>query len=149
MLKAVLDTNIYISYLLSSANETTNIARAVELAGNGLYTPVVPLVLLDEIERVVQRPRFHSRISHEAVNKLVAFLKEVGEEVELSGADYAGRTADPKDDYLVEAALTTSAEFLVTGDRHVLGLSGSIDNLLIVPPAKFVQLLLERDADPT
>ena len=148
MPKAVLDANVYISYLLSSANDLTSVVQAVELAGNGLYTPIVPLLLLDEIQRVVRRPRFRGRISREAVDKLVAFLKEVGEGVDLRGNNYAGRTPDPNDNYLIEAAMTTSAEFLVTGDRHVLGLSGSFDNLQIVPPAKFVLLLLERVSTP-
>jgi uncharacterized protein len=47
---------------------------------------------------------------------------------------------DPKDDVIVATAVKAEADFLVTGDRHLLSL-GSHGGIRIVSPRQFLDLL--------
>jgi uncharacterized protein len=47
---------------------------------------------------------------------------------------------DPKDDVIVATAIRAQAEYLVTGDRHLLSL-GSYRGIQIVTPRRFLNLL--------
>lgn len=47
---------------------------------------------------------------------------------------------DPSDDFVLSAAIETSADYIVTGDRHLLVL-GSYRSIGIVPPAQFLNIL--------
>jgi uncharacterized protein len=47
---------------------------------------------------------------------------------------------DPKDDAIVATALKAKADFLVTGDRHLLS-HGSHESIQIVAPRQFLDLL--------
>jgi uncharacterized protein len=47
---------------------------------------------------------------------------------------------DPNDDMIVATAVKAKADFIVTGDRHLLAL-GSHDSIRIVTPREFLDLL--------
>jgi predicted nucleic acid-binding protein len=48
--------------------------------------------------------------------------------------------ADPDDDKFVECAVEGKARYIVSGDKHLLGL-GSYQGIQVVPPAAFVTLV--------
>jgi putative PIN family toxin of toxin-antitoxin system len=47
---------------------------------------------------------------------------------------------DPKDDVIVATAVKAKADFLVTGDRHLIAL-GSYEGIQIIAPRQFLDLL--------
>ena len=47
---------------------------------------------------------------------------------------------DPDDDMVVATALAAEAEYLVTGDRHLLSL-GSYQGVSMLKPARFLEVL--------
>jgi predicted nucleic acid-binding protein len=47
---------------------------------------------------------------------------------------------DPDDDYVLSAALETSAPYIVSGDQHLLDLS-TYQSIHIVTPGEFLRLL--------
>jgi uncharacterized protein len=49
-------------------------------------------------------------------------------------------TRDPKDDFLVQLAIDSKADFLVSGDKDVLVL-GEVGDTKIVTPSKFIELI--------
>jgi putative PIN family toxin of toxin-antitoxin system len=52
---------------------------------------------------------------------------------------------EPKDDVIVATAIKANADFLVTGDRHLLSL-GSHECVRIVSPRQFLDLLQPEEA---
>ena len=52
-------------------------------------------------------------------------------------------TDDPSDNRLLEAGVAGNADFIVSGDRHLLSL-GSYASLAIVTPARFAAILAEQ-----
>ncbi len=54
--------------------------------------------------------------------------------------------ADPDDDRVLEAAVAGEADFIVSGDRHLLDL-GRYEGIEIVTPARFLAELSMRPPD--
>jgi predicted nucleic acid-binding protein len=50
-------------------------------------------------------------------------------------------TADPDDDVIVECALIANAEYVVTGDRHLIDME-RYASVQMVRPAHFVELVV-------
>lgn len=46
---------------------------------------------------------------------------------------------DPSDDRILECAISSDSEFLITGDRHLLKL-GSFERTKIITPAQFLAI---------
>jgi predicted nucleic acid-binding protein len=49
---------------------------------------------------------------------------------------------DPDDDWVIQCALSANADYIVTGDKALIGLA-RIGNVLIVSPSDFVTNVLE------
>ncbi len=73
------------------------------------------------------------------INDLTAFATLVLPEYHVHGV-----SADPDDDTILECALAGGADYVVTGDRHLLDL-GTFRGILIVPPAVFGALFELQD----
>ena len=92
--------------------------------------------LLDELYAVTQRPKFKKYFaSSENVKELLNFLSTMGEMIELPET-LPERCRDSKDDYLLELALISDADFLVTGDKDLLVLQ-TIGDCQIVTAMEF------------
>ena len=77
--------------------------------------------LLEELERVLLRPKFRSYATENEVRRFVAIIREFAS-VSPDPPAEPGLTADPHDDYLVALARATHAGVLVSGDRHLMEL---------------------------
>ena len=135
LVQVVPDPNVLIS-----AAVTPNGACA-QLLSRLLESPleiVVSPLLLDEIERVLWRPRFGQipsalRVSYVEFLRRIAHLEE---DITPTGVQLV--PADPRDDYLVQLTLAGNRRLLVTGDRHLLDLAGEY---LIVSPRELLDRL--------
>ncbi len=114
-IKVIVDVNIWISFL---------IGRKLQRIFDVLIKPQIRLVfskeLLDELYDVSQRPKFKKYFSSsDKVTELLEFLPLIGEMVVLPDM-IMKRCRDCKDDYLLELAKVSNADFLVTGDKDLL-----------------------------
>lgn len=133
--RAVLDTNLIVSYLLS---EGETMSRLIDLWEEKLFVYVISQAMLDELEEVVDRPHLRTFMKGEP-GKLVRSIKSDAEmvpgELELTGV-----CRDPKDDKFIACAIEGKADFIVTGDKDLLDL-GAYQSVKMIQASEFVRLL--------
>jgi len=131
--RAVLDPNVLVAALLSRDGTP---ARLVRSWLDGAFELVVSDMLLTELERALAYPTLEARIAPDDARAFVALLRAraalVGDPTVVEP-----RSADPDDDYLIALAERATA-YLVSGDRHLLALSGSYP---IVTASAFADLI--------
>jgi uncharacterized protein len=140
-MRVLIDTNVFISYLLSPHG--AGAIRAIfEAWSLGEFTLLLPEALLEEIQvTVTGRPHLSSKIPLEVLEEFVATIKAFSEEIGRITDPIPAVTRDPKDDYLLAYALVGSADYLVTGDDDLLALDGTIQELRILSPRQFADRL--------
>jgi len=136
--RAVLDPNVIISGLLSPTGNAAHLLQAWE---DGAFDLIVSAFLLDELERALGYPRLRRRISAEAADRIVEWLRESATVAEDPDAAPHVRSADPGDDYLIALAASRQS-ILVSGDKHLLDLA---DQIPVLDPKRFRERLSVRD----
>jgi uncharacterized protein len=149
-IRALFDTNIFISYLLPS-KASSAIEYIIEAAFDEGFTLLIAEEVVEEFSaRVASKKYLAQRIPKEAADQLIEAVLEVAEVIPSinpstsPGASPASGlpvvTRDVKDDYLLAYALLGRADYLVTGDDDLLVLK-EVERVRIVTPAEFKQVL--------
>jgi putative PIN family toxin of toxin-antitoxin system len=111
VIRAVLDTNVLVSAMISSAGNEALLVLAIN---QGLVTPCFSPAILREYSDVLLRPRFG--FPADDVDALLGLLHRCGS---LFDPVPIGRSSpDPDDDEFIACALAAKAEFLVTGNKR-------------------------------
>lgn len=131
MPRAVLDPGVLVSALITPAGAAAKVLRAVREGGFDL---LVSRLLLDDLESVLRRDKFRRYLELDDVSAGIRLLLDEGQLVEDSGRPPPLRCADPDDDYLIALAHQEGAA-LVSGDRHLLDLAGTIP---VFSPSEFL-----------
>ena len=142
-MRAVLDPNVLISAVISPAGAPREIVTAWT---QGSFDLVVSPLLLDELRDVLARPRFRRWVSAATVAEYIQGLTDAATIIEDPPA-VPGLSPDPDDDYLITLARVAEAGYLVSGDRHLTGLSDPIPPVLT--PREFCDRLTEPPSIPT
>ncbi len=116
MLKAVLDTNILVSGILYEAGPQ---AKLLGLARLGRFEVILSVDIIAELRDVLSRPKFNLTEGEvdSTIKELLKFCKVVIPHEKLNVVK-----ADPKDNIIIEAAVSSRADFVVSGDKHLLDL---------------------------
>jgi uncharacterized protein len=109
----VVDTNLWIRILLAGPATMPVLAAWME----GRFQVIVSDSLLDELDRVWQRPRFKNRISAEHARTLLAQLRWRG--IRVAPTTVPPHCRDPKDQPVLAAAIDGHANAIVTGDADL------------------------------
>lgn len=139
MLRAVLDANVMISALIQPKGASGRILTSL-LERNSFEVVVSPTILA-EVRRSLSYPKVRKYIktSDEDLDLWVASLELIAQPVDGNLRIHTV-AADPDDNKYIEAAVEGLAQFVVTGDKHLLSLE-SYENIRIVTPRVFVDLL--------
>ena len=132
-IKAILDTNVFISGLLWKG-PPFEILRAWQ---EQRFRLAISSPILDEYRRVLDeltKERTLPVLS--SILKVIEFNSEMVEPISFSEPV----CSDPDDDKFLEAALAASANYVVTGDTALLNIK-SHRRVEIVRPARFLKLL--------
>lgn len=134
----VLDSNVFISFLLKSPSCRELIAEWRE----GSFEVAISASLLRELRRVLKRPKFQKRISHEDIDELMTFIEETALFVQpITLRERICR--DKTDDKVFACAFAAGATCVVSGDKDVLT-AGPIGGLLLCSPRDFLTWLKKR-----
>ena len=140
-MRVLVDTNVLISFLLSPG-EGGAIRAIFRAYLNDQFTLLMPEWLVDEfLSSVRDKPRLAKRITAEQLNRFIALIAQLAEQVAKIETPIPAVTRDPDDDYVLAYALVGAADYLVTGDRDLLVLKDQIAGLTILTPAEFAALL--------
>jgi len=133
--RVVLDANVLVSAAISAAGPPRQIVSAWV---DGRFQLVASPALLEELSDVLARPRFRRFISIATAGDLIDGLAEDAEILDDPPAQ-PGLSPDPDDDYLITLARAAKADYLVSGDRHLLDLTDPGPPVLT--PRQFLDLL--------
>jgi hypothetical protein len=138
VLKAVLDTNLFISALLTAKG---NPAKILNRWKAGSFDLVISLPILKEIKRVILYPKIRKRLNWTDVeiNEFLLGLAQFG--FMVSGeAKIDVIKDDPTDNKYLACALEGNADYIVTGDQHLLKVK-EYKGTKIIPPKEFLEIL--------
>lgn len=127
--RLVLDTNVFVSALISGAGSPSQILRAVQ---NKKAIHLVSDPIVEEYLRVLDYPRIRrfKRITDAFIADIAAYLVYQTERVEL--VSKIKMSPDPDDDIFLQTAVDGSATLLVTGDKTDLLSLRMVESIPIV-----------------
>ena len=141
MLKAVIDTNVFVSSLLVRAGLP---ARVLEAWRERQYLLIVSPAIIAEIRATLRYPRIRRKYANtdEDVEQLVALL-EHDALIVPGGVDVANAIPqDPSDEVVLACAIEAQADLIVSGDHHLLDL-GAYQDIPILTARQFLERLGE------
>ncbi len=137
-MKALLDTNALVSVLL----RPDGVSRQIfERWLDGEFELAVSPGTLRELADVLPRPHIFKKY-HLTEQLIDQHLDTLRTEAEVAPGLLVLDAVpdDPKDNHIIAAAIETSCEYIVSGDRHLLDLH-EFQNIRIVTPRDFLMLL--------
>jgi putative PIN family toxin of toxin-antitoxin system len=137
--RAVLDANILASALMRPQGPPGQIL--VLFLRQGTFELVLSTAILEGVGRVLRYPRVRRRIaaSDQELDLWLAALALVAVPVE-GRLQVRAVAADPDDDKYLAAAVEGMAEYVVSGDDHLLSL-GTHQGIRVVTARAFLELL--------
>jgi uncharacterized protein len=132
VLRVTADTNIFISGL----NFAGAPRQILNLAESGAIHLAVSDDILDEVTRVLRREKFGW--PEEEIDRALAQISRFAEHVEPKQRIDA-ITEDPTDNRIIECAVASLSEYLVTGDNHLLKLR-QFGGTKIIKAADFLEI---------
>ncbi|MGE5378153.1 MAG: putative toxin-antitoxin system toxin component, PIN family [Bacteroidota bacterium] len=136
-MRAVIDTGVFVSALIRRQGTPGDVLRALR---DGRFTIIYTTDIVVEIIDVLGRPFFRTKyhIEPDDMTALVNLIRLRGELVNPDKKVTACR--DPKDNKFLEAALASSVDCIVSGDRDLLEMS-VFEEIPILRPAEFLARL--------
>ena len=135
-MRIVLDTNVVVSAILFGGKPQEILEAA--LAGDFCLCVSEPMVA--ELQGVLQRPKFE--FNRQIVQSIVSEITLLAEWVTPT-KHFELVEDDPADNDVIDCAVEANADFLISGDRHLLQL-GTCVNIQIVSPNSFIKILENR-----
>lgn len=133
MFKVVLDTNIFVSSIFWDKG---NPHKTVELALDKKINVYTSIDILKELEKVLRRDfEEPDELIHSQISLIMEYAKLINVNCRLDVVQ-----DDPDDNKIVECAVSAEADFIVTGDPHLLNLKEYM-NTKIVSPKEFLNFV--------
>ncbi len=136
MPRVVLDTNV----LISAIGWRGNPRKVLDLCIEGELSLVQTQETLKELERVLQRPKFNF-ISVEKRQELLGDLRRISIKV-TPEKNIGVIQEDPEDNKFLDCALAGKADYIVSGDWHLLTLKEH-EGIKMVTASELLEVLSE------
>lgn len=138
-LSVVIDTNVWISGLISRSGAPAELTRRVVRSA----CPVFSQATFAELGERFWRPKFDRYVSMELRNALLDDIAGVARLVDVPRAIGERRLCrDPADDKFIHAALVSQPAWLITGDKDLLALTDTLraEGISVLSPADALAL---------
>jgi len=111
--RTIFDTNLWISFLISKKYNQID-----DLINSRKILLIFSSELLEEFITVARRPKFEKYFSKTDIDEILRLLEFHGKLVEINSKTSVCR--DSKDNFLLNLALDSQADYLLTGDEDLL-----------------------------
>lgn len=111
----VVDTNIFISYLLVP---TSKPAKIISLWQRGKFDVLTAQPQINELMRVTRYPKIKERLNPTLAGRFINELRDLS--IMVDDLPVVDISPDPYDNYLLSIASGGLADYLVTGDKKDL-----------------------------
>jgi putative PIN family toxin of toxin-antitoxin system len=138
VIRAVLDANVLVSGLLRRHPDAPSV-QILDAWQRGDFELIVSREIIAEVERAFSKPYFRARLSDEQIARALRLLRRRPRLVRIT-SQVQGIVSDPDDDIVLAAALSGSANYLVSGDQALIEL-GSYKEVEIKTPRDFLDIL--------
>ena len=145
MIRAVLDTNQLVSMLIRPGGMADQIRKAWE---ERRFILVTSRPLLAEFRRVLTYPKLRRLVRYSAEEQ-EALLRLLVEEAVVAAGELEVRVvmADPADDAVLACAIEGHADYIVSGDSHLLDLHEH-SGIPIVTARQFLDIISQAAPTP-
>ena len=135
-MKVVIDTNVLVSALIAPSGTPARVMQQVER-----MQLITSHEILQELARVLQYPRIRRRYNLDDAT-IVDFLERLyaASAIVTVNLQVDVIRDDPDDNKFLACAAVGQADYLVTGDPHLLDL-GAFHATVILTPRQFLQIL--------
>jgi putative PIN family toxin of toxin-antitoxin system len=136
MMRVVLDANVFVSAALKPHSKP---AQIIELVKEGEIALMLSHAILEELRKVFRYPKIRKELPLTA-SEIDEVLAEIAQGAILTpGKIQIGAVKDdPEDNRYLECAVEGQADFIISGDKHLLSLKNYQD-IKIVTPAEFIE----------
>jgi putative PIN family toxin of toxin-antitoxin system len=143
-MRVVLDTNVLVSRVVVPNGKPAQILQQCE---NGRFEFLTSEALLAECRRVLayKRIRARHRLTDDELDEAISKFRTLARLIEVS-INLQVISADPDDNKVFECAVEGNADYIVSGDTHLLDL-GEYQGIQILPPAAFLMVLEQEQVD--
>lgn len=133
-MRVILDTNTLISAIIFKGGNEDKILHA---AHNGNFKLIISLEIFKELKKVLSRPKFW--LSQKQIGDALMHIIEIAEIVEPNiKLDIIKE--DPDDNKILECAVFAKADYIVSGDKHLLKLK-NVNGIPIVTSSELIEKL--------
>jgi uncharacterized protein len=129
--RVILDTNLWISFLISKKFNAID-----SLINKGDILLIFSEESLEEFVTVARRPKISKYISESAIDEILYLFHKYGKLIKV--LSNVGDCRDQKDNFLLNLAIDSNADFLITGDSDLLTLK-RIKNTIIITWNDFIK----------
>ncbi|MGI0045746.1 MAG: putative toxin-antitoxin system toxin component, PIN family [Nitrosotalea sp.] len=136
MLRVVLDTNVLVSAIISTGKPR----KLFQMGIDGKYQIITSREILDELLRVIQRPKF--QMTRGDVIRTVSALMETGESVHVTSS-FEVISNDPDDNIIINTAHDGNVDYIVSGDKDITHLK-NFEKIKTVTVDEMLKILKSR-----
>ena len=129
-MKIVLDANIYVSSFFWGGNPRSVLERVIA----GTDELFITKEILNEIELVMGRPKFHA--DKEKIAYFINSIEEIGNKIVPKKLIKNG-SRDKADNKYLECGITAHVDYIISGDIHLLELK-KYENIKIVTAKNYL-----------
>jgi uncharacterized protein len=133
MISAVLDSNIFISAFLFNGRQRS----ILEYAVRGVFKVNISNNVISEIEAVLKRPKF--KLPHDHIDLFISGIESLCE-ICYPKNEIIDICRDSKDHIILECAIESKSDYIVTGDDDLLVLD-HYKSVKIVNSDTFLRIL--------
>ena len=132
-MRIVLDANIFISSVFWGGNPKVVLERVI----SNLDMLFITKEILNEIEDVIGRPKFH--MGKDEIEYYIKSIEEIGRKIIPRNQVKKG-SRDKTDNKYIECAIAANADYIITGDIHLLEIR-EYSNIKIVNPKEYLEIV--------
>ena len=131
-MKIVLDANIFVSSLFGGGNPRLVLERAVNKSDELFITKDI----LDEVESVIKRPKFHA--GKDEIEYFIKSIEEIGNKIVPQKQIIRG--SGDTDNIYIECGMMADVDYIISGDAHLLEIR-NVGTIKIVTAKEYLEII--------